>query len=87
METLKYNRLHCSCLTEDENAQRREVVRRKTARYLIKAEELYHKYLADVEEQERNRWDVSSSKSLYLAWFVGYINLFVPCLDVFYFYV
>ena len=42
----------------DDNTQRRDVVRRKTAKYLMKAEDIYNKYLAPKGPND-NRWDVS----------------------------
>ena len=51
-------------MTEDENSTRREVVRRKTARYLMKAEELFHSHLAEdsaTTHTEQQRWDVSDT--------------------------
>ena len=46
----------------DENKTRREVVRRKTARYLIKAEEIYSNHLAAQEAatKDSQRWHVSN---------------------------
>jgi hypothetical protein len=44
----------------DENSARREVVRRKTARYLAKAEKLHKKYLeSNGDTSLSDRWDVS----------------------------
>ena len=53
----------------DENETRREVVRRKTARYLIKAEEIHKQHpsqnlsssaTGDTGTHPSNRWDVSA---------------------------
>ena len=46
-------------LLGDENKARREVVRRKTARYLLKAEDIYNSYLAsDKTAASSERWQV-----------------------------
>ena len=43
----------------DDNLTRREVVRKKTAKYLLKAEKLYHLYLDSRERGVHGeRWDV-----------------------------
>ncbi|KAK3592556.1 hypothetical protein CHS0354_005618 [Potamilus streckersoni] len=47
----------------DKNKSRRDAVRRKTAQYLIKAEDLYNKYLSK-ENQDERRWAVDSASSL-----------------------
>ncbi|KAL3874775.1 hypothetical protein ACJMK2_037745 [Sinanodonta woodiana] len=47
----------------DKNKARRDAVRRKTAQYLIKAEDLYNKYLSK-ENQDERRWEVNSASSL-----------------------
>ena len=51
---------HCF-LSGDDNAGRREVVRRKTARYLMKAEDIYNRHLVGAKgpAADDNRWDVS----------------------------
>ena len=41
----------------DENEKRRDIVRKKTAKYLMKAESLHIKYLAGGESTDH--WDVS----------------------------
>ena len=41
----------------DENEKRRDIVRKKTAKYLVKAESLHIKYLAGGESTDH--WDVS----------------------------
>ena len=54
------NLIH-SCLLEDANAERREAVRMKTEKYLLKAEELYHKHLSATEiANAPNRWGISA---------------------------
>lgn len=63
--------LFCMWLSVDENETRREVVRRKTARYLIKAEEIHKRHLSqnlsssttDIATHPNNRWDVSTPSS------------------------
>ena len=41
----------------DENEKRRDIVRKKTAKYLMKAESLHTKYLSGGESTDH--WDVS----------------------------
>ena len=45
----------------DDNAKRREIVRRKTAKYLMKAEKLHKKHLESENSATsgERRWDVS----------------------------
>jgi hypothetical protein len=74
----EYSSKHIICMSMsqwyslgDYNADRREVVRRKTARYLMKAEELYHAHLAESENKsklEPQRWDVSNKPGDLLAY-------------------
>ncbi|ELT94065.1 hypothetical protein CAPTEDRAFT_182282 [Capitella teleta] len=53
---------------KDDNSTRREVVRRKTARYLMKAEELYHSHLSENQSKEEpQRWDVSDLVTFFVA--------------------
>ena len=58
-------------LSEDSNSERREAVRMKTEKYLIKAEELYHKHLSASEEPNApNRWGIRAvCKLLQLSYF------------------
>jgi len=42
----------------DGNKSRRDAVRRKTAQYLMKAEDLYNRHLAK-EASDEHRWAVS----------------------------
>ena len=51
------------CVAVDDNEKRREVVRRKTAKYLMKAEKLHKKHLEGEDEAapDGKRWDVSSN--------------------------
>ena len=44
--------------TADKNKSRRDAVRRKTAQYLMKAEDLYNRHLAK-ETSDEKRWVVS----------------------------
>ena len=46
----------------DENEKRRDIVRKKTAKYLMKAESLHIKYLAGGESTDH--WDVSYCVSI-----------------------
>ncbi len=43
------------CFSGDDNKTRREAVRRKTAQYLMKAEDLYNQYLS-AEVTNNKRW-------------------------------
>ena len=51
----------------DDNEKRREVVRRKTAKYLMKAEKLHKKHLEGEDETtpDGKRWDVSSNAHIF----------------------
>ncbi len=52
------------CLSGDDNKGRREVVRRKTARYLMKAEDIYNTYLhGDKAAASGERWQVATQEN------------------------
>ena len=48
---------HVDFLTGDKNKARRDAVRRKTAQYLMKAEDLYNRHLAS-DTVDDKRWSV-----------------------------
>ena len=59
--SLNDSMLHCliDMTVEDESEDRREVVRRKTAKYLLKAEQLYSNYLNSTTSHDNvYDWDV-----------------------------
>lgn len=57
----------------DGNRGRRDAVRRKTAQYLMKAEDLYNTHLATETTDER-RWAVSERVFFIEADFASYYN-------------
>ena len=54
---------------DDDNRSRREAVRRKTAQYLLKAEDLYNRHLATKGTDEL-RWAVSTVNPVDLPMFL-----------------
>ena len=63
----------------DDNKARREVVRRKTARYLLKAEDIYNTYLSsDKSTSSTERWHVCILYSLSCT-FMCFILLLQSC--------
>lgn len=56
--------MHVDVHIGDSDASRREAVRRKTAQYLMKAEDLYNNQLAATESDE-GRWGVSTDTGVF----------------------